>query len=244
MRRNFSIRTAVARSALLVGLILGAGPALALPANFSPSGGFDTTNLGGLPTVTIGAEDAFVGVGEGAPGAFDVNVEGSMSLCILFNDDVCRANTGGINGPFSVIMTLTVTAVNTEALGSPFTIFLSALSSDYAANEVAVELDPTLPADLDTTAVPDFVWNESFSPAVRVTDALFGLDYVGYTVDGVGDSLTLRYDVSRAPTAFGTPQLSTNATSAVIPEPGTALLMGLGLAGLAFAGRPVERRTN
>lgn len=245
MQRQISIRTAAARFALLVGLILGAGPALALPANFDPVFGFDDTNLGGLPTLTIDIEDPFLGVGDASGGTFDVDVTGSTDVCILFNDETCRANTLGITGSYSVIMTLTVSAVNSSDIQGPFTLFLSGLASgSYAASEVAVELDPTVPTALDTTAVPNFVWNGGFSsPIVRVNDVADSpniYDYVGWTVAGVNDSITFQYDASVAPGTRGTPQLMANATTAVVPEPGTALLMGLGLAGLAAAGRRVE----
>ena len=68
MRRNISIQTAAARFALLVGLILGAGPALAIPANFDPIFGFDDANLGGLPTITIAGDDPFLPAGEASSG--------------------------------------------------------------------------------------------------------------------------------------------------------------------------------
>ncbi|MEM9178003.1 MAG: PEP-CTERM sorting domain-containing protein [Myxococcota bacterium] len=242
MRRNISIRTTAARFALLFGLILGAGPALALPANFDPVFGFEDTNLGGLPTISIGAEDPFLGAGEASGGPFDVDLTGSTDVCILFGDETCRASTLGITGPYSVIVSLTVSAVNSSELTGPFTLFLSGLAgTTYAASEVAVELDPAVPAALDTTAVPGFVWNGSFTPFVRVNDTALlpdVFDYVGWTV-GVGDTVTFRYDVASSPAGRGTPQLMANATN-VIPEPGTALLMGLGLAGLTIAGRRVE----
>lgn len=248
MRRQISIRTAAARFALLVGLILGAGPALALPANFDPVFGFDDANLGGLPTLTIGVEDPFLGAGDVTGGSFDVDLVGSTDVCILFNDEVCRSSTLGITGGYSVIMTLTVSAVNTNDIQGPFTLFLSGLAgTSYAASEVAVELDPTVPTALNTTAVPNFVWNGSFTPLVRVNDVADAptiYDYVGWSVAGVNDSVTFRYDVSSAPGTRGTPQLMANATTAVVPEPGTALLMGLGLAGLAAAGRRVESKAD
>lgn len=248
MRRQISIRTAAARLALLVGVVLGAGPAFALPANFDPVFGFDDTNLGGLPTLTIDVEDPFLGVGDAIAGTFDVDVTGSTDVCILFNDETCRANTVGITGPYSIIMTLTVSAVNSSEIQGPFTLFLSGLAGTaYGASEVAVELDPTVPTALDTLAVPSFVWNGGFTPLVRVNDVADSpnlYDYVGWTVSGVGDSVTFRYEVSSSPGTRGVPGLMANATTSVVPEPGTALLMGLGLAGLAITGRCVEARAD
>lgn len=246
MRRQISIRTAAVRLALLIGLVLGAGPGLALPANFDPIFGFDDANLGGLETLTIGVGDPFLGVGEATAGSFDVDVTGSTDVCILFNDETCRASTLGVNGPYSVITTLTVSAVNSSEIQGPFTLFLSGLAGTaYGSNEVAVELDPTVPAALDTSGVPNFVWNGSFTPLVRVNDVFDSpnvYDYVGWTVSGVGDSVTFRYDVSSSPGSRGVPGLFANATTNVVPEPGSTLLMGLGLAGLAVAGRRGEAR--
>ncbi len=247
MGRNISIRTVAARCALLFGLLLGAGPAFALPADFDPIFGFDDANLGGLPTITIGAEDAFLTAGELGMGTSDVDLTGSTNVCILFGDETCRANTLDVTGAYSVIMTLTVSAVNTDQISGPFTLFLSglAIGGAYAPSEVSVELNPTLPTSLDTTAVPGFVWNETFTSFTRINDVALApdvYDYIGWNVN-VGDSVTFRYEVSTAPGVRGTPQLTANATG-VVPEPSTALLMGLGLAGLAFAGGRREKEAN
>ena len=247
MGRNISIRVVAARFVLLFGLLLGAGPSFALPADFDPAFGFDDANLSGLPTITIGAEDPFLMAGEMGIGVSDVDLTGSTNVCILFGDETCRENTLGVTGAYSVIMTLTVSAVNTDQISGPFTLFLSGLASGgaYATSEVSVELNPTLPTSLDTTAVPGFAWNESFTSFTRVNDVAFApdvYDYIGWNVN-VGDSVTFRYEVSTAPGVRGTPQLTANATG-VVPEPGTALLMGLGLAGLTFAGGRRENEAN
>jgi len=234
---------AAARIALLTGLVFGAGPALALPAALDPSGfGFDDTNLGGLPGWSFDLNDGFLAAGEAGTGSYDVDVTGSTDVCILFGDETCRASTLGITGPFSVIVTLSVSAVNNPAITGPFGLFLSGVmsvpGSEYGTSEVVVELNPTVPAGLDTTAVPGFVWNggfTSFSHLVYDEFDPFLYDYIGWAVN-VGDSVTFRYDVLTAPEGRGAPALMGNATT-VVPEPGTALLMGLGLAGLAAAGR-------
>lgn len=220
------------------GLVL-ASPAWALPANFDPVFGFDDANLGGLDSVTLTAEDPFLTAAEGSP-AMDVELSGSTQVCILFGDSVCRASTAGVTGPYSVIATVSVAAVNSPLLSGPFSLFLTALGDleNYTEAEVAIELDPTVPAGLDTSAVPGFAWNGSFTPLTRVIDETYApstiYDYVGWTVS-VGDSVTFQYDVLTAPAGRGTPQLLANA-SPIVPEPGAALLMALGLAGLARSG--------
>ena len=131
MRRKLSMRRAVARIALLTGLVFGAGPALALPAALDPSGfGFDDTNLGGLPSWSFDLSDGFLAVGEAGTGGLDVEVTGSTDVCILFGDETCRATTQGITGPYSVLVTLSVSTV-AEALFNPgpFSLFLSGVMS-------------------------------------------------------------------------------------------------------------------
>lgn len=247
MRRNSSMRASArswaARLALLTGLVLGAGPALALPANFDSTFGFEPTNLGGLPTWTMGEGDPFLGAGEASAGPFAVDLTGSTNVCILFGNETCRASTQGLAGPYTVLMTLTVSAVNSGEIDGPFTLMLTGLNSTgYAASEVAVELDPIVPTSLDTSAVPGFVWNGGFTQVSRIMDTTFSptvYDYVGWVVN-VGDSVTFQYNVLSAPNGRGAPQLTANATT-VVPEPGTALLMGLGLAGLSACNRRVSR---
>ena len=67
-------------------------------------------------------------------------------------------------------------------------------------------------------------------------------NYVAFANVNVGDVITLRYEVTtgRGDRLFR-PELMLNATN-VVPEPGTALLMGLGLAGLAAGGRRIGAR--
>ena len=169
------------------------------------------------------------------PAGLDVELTGSTDVCILFGDDTCRANTLGITGPYSVFVTLTVAAINTPVIDGPFTLFLSGLfGNTYSTDEVVVELNPVAPAALDTSAVPGFNWDGSFDAFTQIIDngAPPGTyHHIGWQVM-LGDSVTFQYDVLTSPNGRGTPPLTANATT-VVPEPGTALLMGLGLIGLA-----------
>ena len=100
---------------------------------------------------------------------------------------------------------------------------------------MAIELNPAVPAGLNTSAVPDFVWNGGFTAFVHVRDLYAApasiYDYIGWTVED-GATLTFRYDVLTSLKGNAYPKFTANAVPVVVPEPGAALLLGLGLAGL------------
>ena len=228
-------------------LLLAVGPASATPASFTSSGwGFEPTSLVGLPTGSIGEEDPFLLAG--APGTdpnLDVVLSGSTDLCVLAaGSSVCQLTPSGLTGAYSALVTLQVSVLNTAMLPGPFTLLLTGLgNTDYDPSEVSVELDPMVDPSLDTSAVPNFVYGGAFTPFVHIRDLAAAqsheiiYDYIGWTVED-GDSVTFRYDVSVGPNGRQAPVFTLNATPIIVPvpEPGTALLMGLGLAGLSFSG--------
>jgi hypothetical protein len=60
---------------------------------------------------------------------------------------------------------------------------------------------------------------------------------------GPGDIFKIRSELATELTGGGSVQLNSYATLfTVVPEPGTAAMLGLGLAGLGVAGRRRERR--
>jgi hypothetical protein len=234
--------------ALLVAtFFLMAGQASATPANFASGGwGFDPAGLGGLPETSIDGEEPFLAAGD--PRVFsnlDVGLIGSAEgeICFLASGaNVCQVNANSMTGAYSALVTLQVSVLNPAALDGPFTLLLTGLGGSYDPSQVSIELNPTAPAGLDTSAVMGFVFDGTFSDDfVHIEDLTNeGMgdvyDYIGWTVVD-GGSVTFRYDVSVAPNGQGSPALFANAIPTVVPEPGTALLMGLGLAGLASAGR-------
>ena len=242
------------RSLLLRAVLIGAAtfvwaiavlPAAATPANFDTQlFGFDPAGLGGLPTLTIDAQDDFLTAGdpESPLGPWDVDISGTADICLFTaSNPVCQSDVAGINGPYSVFVTFEVTAVHAPGLSGPFTMFLTTLVDNdpanvYAANEMAIELDPTVPVGLDVSGIAGF----NLRPFVHVIDEIDApydiYHHIGWTVQ-LGDTVSFRYDVFTAPGTRSTPALAMNAVGRVVPEPGTALLMGLGLAGLALGDR-------
>jgi hypothetical protein len=234
-------------------LLLGAATASATLANFASSGfGFDSAGLAGLPVGSF--SDPLILRSAGGPDAMnppDVELLGSEDLCILVgSDDMCRSLAVGITEAYAVLVSVEINVLDPTLTG-PFTLYLDslALGSPYGLSEVSIELDPTTTtpnfASLDTTAVPEFaerfnVNNGTYNPFVHVQyTTVSGLtvlaDYIGWTVQD-GDIVTFRYDVSVGVIDGSPPQLMANAIPIVVPEPGTALLMGLGLVGLTLAG--------
>ena len=227
------------------GLFMTAAPALATPANFAPLFGFESAGLEGLGGFNFDSTTPFLGAGEVGGSPVDVELRGSTDVCILFGDSTCRANTAGITGAYSVIVSIEVSGINTGLIGdADFTLFLSGVvTGDYTPAEVQIELNPVALSDLDTSAVPGFEFDGSFdtySHLVYTSGSGSTYDYIGWNTR-LGDRISFQYDVLTAPGSRGTPQLTANAT-AVVPEPGTALLMGLGLAGLASVNRGSKRR--
>ncbi|MFK7894373.1 MAG: PEP-CTERM sorting domain-containing protein [Myxococcota bacterium] len=240
-------RVALGNALALTGLLamaLVAAPAMATPASFDNSGwGFEAAGLGSLPTGQFAGDlgDA------GAPGTSSnllVELSNSTDLCILASgSSACQATTAGIGGAYSVLVTVGVTVLD-PSIDGPFTLLLTSVAptAGYSPDEVQVELNPMAPSGLNTADVPGFSLG-SFNPFVRIEDVTFAgsgvtYDYIGWNVSD-GDSVTFRYEVLTSPDGRSTPQLTANVIpmTVVVPEPGTALLMGLGLAGLAASGR-------
>ena len=235
--KRVGLRSGLAGFALALGLALAA-PAFATPASFASGGwGFNPAGLGGLP-VGSSADPNLLAAGEsGAFANLDVEFTGSTRICVLApGSSACQAANPALSGPFSVLVSLTVNVLN-ESLDGPFTLMLTSLVGGlgYTPSDVAIELNPAVPAGLNTSAVPDFVWNGGFTAFVHVRDLYAApasiYDYIGWTVED-GATLTFRYDVLTSLKGNAYPKFTANAVPVVVPEPGAALLLGLGLAGL------------
>lgn len=249
--------TALAILTLAV-LVLAVTPAVAVPANFDSTGiGFiPSADLMALPGTTIDASIPLLSAGDSTGGGFfEVDFTGSSpgSVCILADSQpgICQADLSNVTTAYSAIVTLEISDLNTSEITGPFTLALTMLTlvnsengDVYAANEVSIALDPMAPGSLDTSAVPGFSFDGSFDSLVRIQDAACmnsggDCNYLGWIVSGIGDTATFRFDMATAPNGRDTPKLLFNAIP--VPEPGAALLLGLGLAGLSAAGQRVGR---
>jgi hypothetical protein len=240
---------AIGLFALAAALLLSS-TSQAASARFADSRwGFDPTTTSTLPGKTMDETNPLLAAGDPTvpprPGdpVLDIGLSGSTDLCILFESSVCRPDIAGVTGPYAVLMSLTVSVLNPSAVDGPFVVLLTGMDDAYDASEVTIALDPTVPSDLDTSGVNfDFT---GFTPFVTIRDETYDhagsefiYQYIGWDVSD-GDTVTFRYDVSVAPGPRAPVALTANAVDlTVVPEPGTALLMALGLAGLAASGRP------
>jgi hypothetical protein len=228
---------------LLSAAFLAAGSASAMSATFRSDGiSFNSEGLEGLPVGQISDPDADF-LMAGAPGTdpnLVVQLIGSQDICVLpAGGNVCQENVGGLTGPFQAIVTVEVNVLDTSVLDGSFTLFLNSLVPNGYGATVSIDLDPVAPDGLVTSGVPDFVFDGTFDPFIHLEfthENSVIADYIGWTVKD-GDFITFLYDVDLAPVGGFAPQFSANATTTIVPEPNTALLMGLGLAGLVVGGR-------
>lgn len=229
----------------IAGVVFGATEGTAAQARFATGFGLDPSGLGGLPVASIDVSTPFLTAGEAgsAPG-LDIELSGSTALCVLAsNSNVCRAANPPLSGAFSVLVSFTVHE-NDPSITGPFTLLLTSLVGGlgYAPADVAIELAPVAPANLDTSAVPGFVWGGSFDPFVHVRDLSATptiYDYIGWTVQE-GSRVTFRYELPSGLKGGAYPAFTANAVPLVVPEPGAALLLALGLASLAAGRRRSE----
>ena len=160
-------------------------------------------------------------------------VDYSLSQCILLTPGGLCQDTAPLGSSYTSIATV---SFDPASLPQPIPdkgllFFLSGLSGApaYSTDAVSIVLDPAPIPGFVFTPLETIVWSP---PAA---DQSFY--YLGFRLFPGQLEATLRYDVS-AQLAGGTPALETNASYVfVVPEPATALLVGLGTLGLSMVRR-------
>jgi len=193
--------------------------------------GFDTT--WSSPELALDESPGFLTAGSGG-GSWDVTYD--LDQCLLLNGvGECQAQLPAGTTPYTSIVTLTLTGIGggVEQENEELLIMLMGMRSvpaNYALADVAVLLD-TEPGE--TPLIP-VVWN-----AYGGSD---NYQYLGFILE-VGQSAIFRYTVE-GQLEGGTPVFITNATYdfTPVPEPGSALLLAVGLGGFALRRRHARSR--
>lgn len=247
-------------AAVLVGAVLVAigAPMLAGAASFDetirPDGtqrGFDPMTLSAPDLVIDGRAGILPARDELGIGGSDALFTGSTNVCILIGaSETCLSDPleplDMQPAPVTFLVTLQITSVS-AALGSdPFTLLLRNLdgTAGYDRSYVTVDTNYDEIPGLVIPPSTGFIFDpgngmNGFDPAIVVQNNIDVGDiryYLGWTVS-LGDSVTFRYDLEQGEIMGFTPSFVWSATPFVVPEPGTALLIGLGLGGLSVAGR-------
>lgn len=216
-------RLGVALATLVAGGLL-AQPAAALSLQFIEMGtqpiGFDPV---GFPTpvdtlIPLDADVRPVSLGA-VSDAFGLDI----GTCFLVNEAPgagCQTMQPAGSTGYTLVVDITLVSVPDAALGQDSYIFFSALPpvNTYSVDQVSVIYDSPPVAGFTFTPFD----TASFSPSQAMT-----YYYLGFFL-GLGESATFRVDVTGDHSAAGAP-LAFATNGWVVPEPSTALLMGLGL---------------
>lgn len=226
------IGTNTLRVAWVAGAVLAAGllasPAGATPVQFIEVGtapiGFDPNGFP-LPedvVLPLDADVRPVNVGV-LPDAFGV----SLGTCFLVNElpgAGCQTSQPSGSTGFTLVVDMTLVSVPDDAAGQDSLIFFTALPPvpTYSVSDVSVIVD--------SPPVDGFTFTP-FTTASFAAGPSTTYYYLGFFM-GLGDTVTFRVDVTGDHSAAGSPLVfATNGW--VVPEPSTALLLGVGLAMLA-----------
>ena len=242
----FGLRRVSSLAAVLFGTIalLAVLPSSTLAASFATDFGFDPSTLDPVDLMLDSSTELLDANDLAAPGNTDVQIDGSLDLCILLTPSTtCESSTFvGEPAPVSFIVKLTVAKINDAALASgPFTLILRDLNPapGYPRSNVTV--------DDSYAAIPGFDPNgfdfdpmngiNGFDPFQVIEHEVAPGDiryYLGWTVM-LNDTVTFKFDLEKGSTQANLPGFLFSAVP--VPEPGTTLLIGLGLVGLCVAGR-------
>lgn len=219
-------------AALCLGLSLVAAPAMATPVQFLEFGtaptGFDPN---GFPLPV----DVVIPPGSDlrpAPAGFFPDGFGLSLGCTYFFNEApttpvsgCTAQQQPGSTGYTLVVEMTLSSIPLDVPADQDSlIFFAALPPvpTYAISDVSVIVDPD--------PIGGFTFSEFTSSSLMLGPTTTAL-YLGFWLSQ-GETATYRVDVTGDHSAAGAP-LAFGAAGWVVPEPGTALLVGVGLAIMA-----------
>ena len=206
---------------LSLGLTASAQAAMVRFIGVGDFNGFDGSTPGFPTTPDVLIEPSGLSLSAGPVGSgFDVLY--TLDHCLL-PGGATTCQPGVVAGTaYTDLVTITLASTpvaNPVPPGGLYLLVGGMLSTGYSATDVWMDTDQQTVAGIPV------------DPLLYAYQGSGDRNYFGFRFSGIGDSLTLRYDVS-AMQPSGTPVLFTTAYYP-IPEPSTAVLFALGLIGMA-----------